>query len=137
MLDVDEVLESGVFLIVYADDIFLYVIGNNEDLDHRKLPATLGRIHNWCQWNCLTIEAAKCSAISFTRRREPRDPLKLLETDISWSPIVKILDVWFFHTFYFTPHIKNIKLEAQRRLNYQNCYQPLTGHHYLAYAKAH
>ena len=49
MLDVDEVLESGVFLIVYADDIFLYVIGDNEDLAYRKLPATLGRIHNWCQ----------------------------------------------------------------------------------------
>ena len=45
MLDVGEVLDSGVFLIVYVDNIFLYVISDDEDLACRKLQATLGRIH--------------------------------------------------------------------------------------------
>ena len=65
MLDVGEVLDSGVFLIVYADDILLYVIGDDEDLARRKLQAILGRIRIWCQSNCLNIEPAKCSTINF------------------------------------------------------------------------
>ena len=58
MLDAGEVLESGVFMIIYSDDIVLYAIGDNEDLARHKLQTTLFRVHIWCQSNCLSIEPA-------------------------------------------------------------------------------
>ena len=39
-------------------------------------------------------------------------PLKLLGTEIPWSPIAKFLGMWFTRILCFTPHISNIKLKA-------------------------
>ena len=71
MLDIVECLEAGIYMIVHADDILVYVIDQNEDCARKKLHDTLARINTWCQANELSIEPAKCTAINFTCSRDP------------------------------------------------------------------
>ena len=95
MLDISETLEAGVHMIVYADDIVLYVIDPNEDCARRKIQNTLARISTWCHANELFIEPSKCYAVNFSRCRDPDEPLKLQSVNLPWQTHVKILGVWF------------------------------------------
>ena len=135
MRDIDETLEEGVRMIVYADDILLYVTDPDEDRARRKIQDTLARIHTWCMANELTIEPSKCTAINFTRRRDPGDPLRLLGEELEWSSPIKILGVWFSRTLCFTPHFETIKIKAHRRINYLKAVtarsRGATSHHML------
>ena len=47
MWDIVETLEDGVYMIIYADDILLYVIDLDEDRARRKIQDTLARISQW------------------------------------------------------------------------------------------
>ena len=112
MLDIVETLEEGVHMMVYADDIFVYVINSNEDLARRKLHDTLSRIHTWCHANKLSIEPTKCSAINFSRRKDPGTPPKLMGVEIPWRSHVKVLGIWFTRTLNFLTHILYLTLKA-------------------------
>ena len=91
MLDICETLEAGVHMIVYADDIVLYVIDPNEDCPHLKIQNILACISTWCRANELFIEPNKCHAINFSRRRNPGEPLKLQGVELPWQTHIKIL----------------------------------------------
>ena len=49
MQDILACLEAGIYMIVYADDILVYVFDLNEDCARKKLHDTLARINTWCQ----------------------------------------------------------------------------------------
>ena len=66
----------------------------------------------------LAISPEKCSSINFSRCRDPRVPLTLAGFDIPWSPLVKILGIWFTRSLCFTPHFRTVKTKVLKRLNY-------------------
>ena len=86
--DIVECLEIGIYMIVYVDNILLYITVQNEDCARKKLHDTLPRIYIWYQANEISIKPAKCIAINFTRCRNPgvqdawsRDPMEFSDSD--------------------------------------------------------
>ena len=72
-------------MIIYADDLLVYVTDPNEDHARRKMLDTLARIRAWCLANELNIEPSKCQATNFSRRRDPGEPFKLICVEVPWS----------------------------------------------------
>ena len=117
-IDISDALEAGVRLIVYADDIVVYVSDPDGSRAYKKLQDTLTRIQLWCRAHELTLEPTKCSAINFSRHRDPGIPFRLSGVEIPWSQSVKILGIWFSRSMSFTPHFIKKKLAVQKRINY-------------------
>ena len=117
MLDICETLEAGVHMIVYADDIVLYVIDPNEDCARLKIQNTLPRISAWSRANEL-FEPNKCHAINFSRRRRAGEPLKLQGVELPWETHVKFLGIWLTRTLRFTHHFNIVKLKIFERIKY-------------------
>ena len=105
-------------MIVYADDIVLYAIDKEDMRAYQKMIGTLDKIKIWCQANDLSISPEKCSAINFSRRRDPGQQLHLAGVDIPWSTLVKILGIWITRTLCFTPHFQSIKVKSLKSNNY-------------------
>lgn len=117
MLGISDTLEEGVYIIIYADDIFVYVIHPDEARGRQKLRDTLARIQLWCSANELAISPSKCSAINFSRRRDPGPSFWLDGVEIPWSSSVKILGVWLSRNLCFGPHFTKRKIHLNKRLN--------------------
>ena len=96
----------------------MYVIDQNEDCARKKLHNTLARINTWCQANELSIEPSKCTAINFTRCRDPGAPVKMLGVEIPWSSPVRILGIWFSRSLCFSPHFNTVKVKSFKKINY-------------------
>ena len=88
-------MESGVHMIVCADDIVVYAIDLDPERTHDKLINILTRIVDWRAAHEISIEPAKSAAINFSGYRDPGAPLRLCGTDIAWKSPLKFLGIWF------------------------------------------
>lgn len=110
-----DILEDGVYLIIYDDDINVCVISPNEvvlvtssTLHFRGLGAA----------KKLSIPPKKCLAINFSRRCDPGNPPMVAGQEVSWSATVNILAIWISLILNFRLHFSMIRTKALRRLNY-------------------
>ena len=114
MLDISDELEAGIHLIVYADDIVVYASDSDEARTYMKLQDSLTRMQLWYRAHKLTLKPIKCSAINFSRRRDPGILFRLSGVEIPWSPTIKILGIWFSRLVTFKPHFTKKKIAAQK-----------------------
>ena len=95
--DIFDAVDSGVRIIVYADDVILYVSDQHLDRARCKLQDILDRVYNWCRYWKLDIQPDKCAVISFSWSNDsPPFTLKLRGVDLPWSDSLKILGVFFY-----------------------------------------
>ena len=118
MSDLFDCVDSGVRIVVYADDIILYCSDCSLESVILKLNEILRRIHKWCEHWHLGIRPDKCAAINLSRRPgTPIATLSLQGEDIPWHVSLKILGVLFDRNLTFKPHVKYIQGKCTKRLN--------------------
>ena len=64
MLDISYALEVGVRLIVYVDDIVVYVADPDEARAYKKLQDFLTNVQLWCCAHELTLNAVRLTFLS-------------------------------------------------------------------------
>lgn len=114
--DVNYVLKGP--RLSFADDLKIY-LKIRSMADANSLQEELDTFENWCTLNCMVVNPAKCSVISFTRIRQPIVfDYKLLGTDIQRVDYVKDLGVILDSQLTFKRHVSYIVDKASRTLGF-------------------
>lgn len=121
----DIVLDLNCHCLLYADDLKLY-LAINDEMDCLLLQEDLNVINTWCTSNCLPLNAAKCNAVTYTRK------LKYLQytysidgIDLNKPGSFKDLGITFDHKLTFTQHIDIITSSAYKTMGFiiRNCHE--------------
>lgn len=116
--DLFDLFDSGVEVIVYADDIIIYCCDSLFCEAMKKIQETLNRIQQWFTYWHLSVRADKCAAIHFSRSPSFPDPnLRIYGSDIAWCRHIKILGLTFSHNLTFQAHLTNLQQKCNKRIN--------------------
>lgn len=119
--DLFEVVDFGVQIIVYSDGILLYFSDFSLENVIAKLQEILHRINIWCSHWKLELRPDKCTAINFSRlKNPPPQTIRLHGSDIPWQNTTKILGVPFSNNLSFNNHIYYRQKKCAKRLNLLN-----------------
>lgn len=114
--DICQDLESNILL--YADDckLFRKISDVNDCL---KLQNDIDTLTQWCENNCLPLNAAKCCCLSFTRKINPINSEYFIHsTKITRTTHFKDLGVTFDSKLSFKLHINTITSQAYQQLGF-------------------
>lgn len=119
MADLFEALGFRVKCLVYADDIFIYFIGDSLSQCRLKLQEALRSISRWCEYWKLNIRPDKCSAINLSRRSGDCDfDFSVNGGLIEWADnAVKFLGFIFARRGGLKPHCEYLRKKAFVRIN--------------------
>lgn len=116
---VNDIMDNlDVRCLMYADDLKIFSrITSIEDC--LKIQSNLTKIYNWSIENDLTLNAQKCSVMSFTTKaRELRYDYKIDRHILEKNETFKDLGVIFDKTLSFTSHMQTIEAEAYKALGF-------------------
>ena len=115
--DVCLALPSGC-KIVYADDLKVYVVVRST-ADCEELQRLLNVFSSWCNCNRLDISVAKCSVISFNKKKSPIHYWYTMNCQpIQRETVVKDLGVLLDTGLSFQNHYSHIVSKANRNLGF-------------------
>lgn len=108
----------GSFCSLFADDMKLCRrIIDNEDAS--GLQQDLNALDNWCANNGLNLNVAKCTTLSFSRKRNILECIyKIGDQQVTRANSVNDLGVTFDHRLSFKEHIDNIVNQSLRMLGF-------------------
>lgn len=97
LADIFEIFGYGIRCLVYADDIFIYYIGDSIADCRIRLQDALRVIFRWCSYWNMSVRPDKCYAINLSRRRDACDFQFSIGCGlINWADEVKFLGCYFF-----------------------------------------
>ena len=115
--DVCLALPSGC-KIVYADDLKIYFVVRS-DADCEELQCLINGFCSWCKCNRLDVSVAKCSVISFTKKKSPLHYCyKINGQPIQRETVVKDLGVLLDTGLTFQNHYSHIIRKANKHLGF-------------------
>ena len=105
--------------LLYADDLKLFRVVNNEG-DSTLLQESLTSFAEWSDLNGLSLNAAKCSSISFSKHKKliEKTTYKIGNQELNIVNSVKDLGVYFDSEITFRDHFKHITGRAFQMLGF-------------------
>lgn len=120
--DLDLAIDENVDVLQYADDLLLYIKGNNTDDASAKLTESLYYLKRWLDNHGLDLSPLKSSVVLFHRMR--RAPLLHVTYDNNIIPQKnhhKFLGIILDEKLSGTPHFDFIINRCERNLNIMRC----------------
>ena len=105
-------------ILIYADDVKIYRAVGSPD-DTMLLHEDLLSLSNWSILNGLSLNVAKCSVISFSRKRNGLSrEYSVNGINLERVGLVKDLGVLFYSALTFSPHVEYIVSKSLRTLGF-------------------
>lgn len=119
MRDVYDILPEDLNLIVYADDLVVYVKGKDINEMHNKMNQALNNIAKWLEENHLFLSADKCESVLFSKNNRiiQTPPIRLGNDLIRSKNEVKYLGMILNRNLKWDKHIEMVLDKAQKGIN--------------------
>ena len=96
--------------VLYADDLSITIIDSDLDQLASRLNIVLKRVVDWCKYNKMSLNPAKCEYVIFTNRTVINDPEILLGNElVKRASTFKYLGVHLDEKLNFNSHIYYVK----------------------------
>lgn len=104
--------------LLYADDLALFVRGNDLQTLQHNLQSTINRLAVWGDEHGLSFAPSKTKVINFTKKRNT----PLLQLNLKGEPLLQVnstrfLGLTFDHTLTWSLHIQELRRKCSQRLN--------------------
>lgn len=104
--------------LLYADDLVLFIRGNNLPKSQNRLQSTIDKLADWGNDHGLSFAPTKTKVINFTKKRNsPSVQLFLDEEPLTQTQSTKFLGLIFDHTLTWKQHIQSLRQKCSLRLN--------------------
>lgn len=106
-------------VIIYADDIIIYISGKSHKAIRKRLQQTLESLEKWSLKTGFRISHEKTTSMHVCRKRSHQDTpaLKLEGFEIKQVQTMRILGMVFDSRLNWTAHIDKIKADVEPRIN--------------------
>lgn len=116
--DLQHLIKYPVNYSIFADDLAIYIRGNNITEIEEKLQKIITELEKWGITKNIHFSTEKTCVINFTKKTPEREiKLKLNNTFIVNKNRTKFLGLIFDNKLSWKPHIENIKLRCTKALN--------------------
>ncbi len=101
---------KGIDIIMYADDVVIYVHGRDKEQVAIKLSLVMDKISNWLKSSCLTLNIEKTVGMYFVKSNKVKDMSNIYVNGqkINIVTEIKYLGVHLDQTLSFKKHIKRM-----------------------------
>lgn len=109
--------------LLFADDLKIFQSISSVD-DCIVLQSELDKVQNWCNFNNLNLNAAKCKIVTYTKKQSRYEHNYNIDgTVLDRQNSIKDLGIIFDSQLSFTQHINNKSSEATKMLGFiiRNC----------------
>ncbi|XP_015904361.1 uncharacterized protein [Parasteatoda tepidariorum] len=120
--DIHKHLPTGVQILVFADDIYIYYAAKSFDRVIAKLQDALITIQAWCtEWK-MAISPSKSATINFSNKRlSPTIQLTIFNERIPQVNSIKILGIHYTANISFLCHFQYLKKKCLIKINALRC----------------
>lgn len=112
ILDLKDVIPSGVNYKLYADDLKIYGASQTAK-DREVLQSAIDNVVNWCSKNNMTISVSKCTVLGYREAHSYR----LLGEPLPAASVVKDLGVYLTAELDFEKHVTKVIQSAHNICN--------------------
>ncbi len=118
--DWEGLTEEGVEYCAFADDLAIWVKGDNLNQLKERAQRALDKVGIWARRNKVTLNPSKTEACLFTNSINERDWQAGLNVEgkvVETKKVVKLLGVWFDQRLNFVEHTRKVIEKMEKRTN--------------------